>query len=439
MIKGKIKVKPPSPKMVKLLKEIHDVTCRPGLIIPKKTERVWVEDIDGNKYLDFVSGGFVTNVGRRHPAIVEACKKQLDEVMVGFTEARLRLIKKLAEITPGNFTKNMYFGFSGSASIDCAMQLIRWSTRRYYIIAFIGAYHGVTYGALSLTSIILKRNCYPLIPGIIHVPYAYCYRCPFKLKYPECRLQCVKYIEDHVFKTICPPKDVAGIVIEPIEGDAGWIVPPDDYLPEIRSLSEEYDIPLVVDEVQTGFGRTGKMFACEHWKIKPDVICLGKAMGSGIPISVCIAKRTLCESDGDEFSSTRPYGFTLGGNPLGSIAALTTIDTIEREDLTKNAARTGEHVLKRLDEMKQKYAIIGDIRGKGLLIGVEIVKNRETKEPGVKEVSKILQKAYENGLLLPSLGLYNSTIGICPPLVINREEVDRGLDILDEVMKMATA
>ena len=246
-----------------------------GLIILRRAEGVWIEDVDGNVFIDFVSGGYVANTGHRHPEIVKAAKRQLDKFVCGFSESRLKLADRLAGITPGHFKKDVFFGHSGSDSNDTAIELARWSTRRPYIIAFLGAYHGITLGALSMTSTLLQRKgCHPLVPGIITMPYPYCYRCPFRLEHPECELQCLRYIEDYAFKTFCPAQDVAGVNIELIQGDAGWIVPPNDYLPALKKMCEKYAIPFIAEEVQTGFGRTGKIFACEHWNIEPDIICI---------------------------------------------------------------------------------------------------------------------------------------------------------------------
>mgnify|MGYP001032597118 CR=1 FL=1 len=438
----KIVVKPPGPKTKAIIESISRSVEAPSLakyiasaeVIPAKNEGPWIEDPDGNVYIDFLSMHSVANVGRQHPKVIEACKQQLDRVLLGWfeeTAKHLALVRKLAQITPGNFPKQVFLGLSGSDANECSIKLVHWSTRRPYVVSFMGAYHGMTHAAQALTStnVRMRRGYHPLIPDVVTVPYPYCYRCPFKLERPECGLQCLKYIEDWVFQTFLPPDEVAAITIEPIQGDAGWIVPPDGYLQELKKLCEKNGIPFIAEEVQSGFGRSGKMFACEHWKIEPDIILLGKAMASGMPISACVAKTEIAQPSGrkDDFF----HGFSTSANSVCCAAALATIEVIEKERLVKRSAKVGEHILKRLNEMKEKHRIIGDVRGKGLMIGVELVKNKETKEPGTREAAKVCRIGYETGLAMIAMGIFDSVLRIHPPLVITEEQADKGLELLE--------
>ncbi|MDK2901882.1 MAG: 4-aminobutyrate aminotransferase [Thermosediminibacterales bacterium] len=440
---------PPGPEVKKLIEEVDYSIEVPTLIrdvlkteawIPKKSNGVWIEDLDGNVFLDFSSFHSVLNIGRSHPKVVEACKQALNGEMVGFLEGtrkHLKLLKKLVEITPGNFAKQVYLGMSGSDANEIAVRIARCSTGRPYVMSFLGGYHGQTQISMELTAAgpgligTGVRKTYPPIPGIIHVPYPYCYRCPFKQNYPECDLQCLKYIEDWIFQCYIPGDLVSAVVIEPIQGDAGNIVPPYGYLSGLKKLCEKYGILLIADEVQTGFGRTGKMFACEHWNIEPDVICLGKAMASGMPMSAVISRYEFPKI-GKKLALH--HVFTTMANPICCAAALETIKIIQEEHLVENAAKVGEYMIKRLNDMKKHYRIIGDVRGQGLQIGVEIIKDKNTKEIGAEEVKSICKKAYKNGLALIYYGIYGNVLRIHPPLILTKEQADIGLDIIEKAI-----
>lgn len=427
----KIVVKPPGPRVKALLEKAG---LPPTSIYPiiEEAEGIWIKDLDGNIYIDFISSRCVVNVGHRHPKIVETLKQQIDKLTHGINEYRFRLERELSRITPGDFKKRVSYSLTGSAANDAAVKLARWGTGRPYIIAFAGAYHGVTYGALSLSSYLprMRRGFGPLVPGIYTMPYPYCYRCPFGLEYPGCDLRCLHYIE-YAFKSYLPPDEVAAVSIEPIAGDAGWIVPPDGYLKGLREFCDEYGILLIAEEVQTGFGRTGKWFACEHWNVVPDIIILGKAMAGGIPLSAVVGRAELFERNGIHFS----HGHTFSGYPLGCAAALTNIQIIKEERLIENAERVGSHIMRRLDEMLEDHSIIGDVRGKGLLIGVEIVKDKGSKKPGIEEADAICRKAFERGLYIIRMGAYGTaTLRVAPPLIITKEQADIALNILEEAI-----
>jgi 4-aminobutyrate aminotransferase len=344
----------------------------------------------------------------------------------------LKLNKKISEITPGDFKKRIFYAQSGSTTNDFGIKTARWSTKRPYIVAFAGAYHGTTYGALSISSYRpeMVKGFNPNLPGIYHMPYPYCYRCPFKLEHPDCDLACLWYLEDYAFTSYLPPEEVAAVVFEPVAGDAGWHVPPDEWLPTLRKICDRHGILLIAEEVQTGFGRTGKWFAVENWGVEPDIILLGKAIACGVPNAACVVREDLCmkEETGESFWT----GGTFSGSPLSSVAALTNIDVIEEEKLVDNSSKMGAYIKGRLMEMMEDHRIMGNVRGVGLLIGVEIVKDKETKKPGVEEAEKICAEAFQKGLYLVNMGAFGTrALRVAPPLIINREQADSSLEILE--------
>jgi 4-aminobutyrate aminotransferase len=393
-----------------------------------------VTDVDGNKFLDFTCGAGVTNLGHCHPEVVAAIKAQVEKLMhfIGndfYYDAQAQLAKKLTEITPGSFDKKVFYTNSGAESVEAAIKVLRWSTQRKRFIAFMGAFHGRTMGALSLTgSKIVHRNRFmPLVPGVTHIPYAYCYRCPYHQTYPDCDIWCAKILDELYFNSFLPPEEVAGIFFECLQGEGGYIVPPKEFLPELAKIMKKYGILLVDDEVQAGFGRTGKMFACEHFGIEPDIISLAKGMGSGVPVGATIARAEL------DFGASGAHSNTYGGNLLSCASCLATIDVIERENLPVRVAKLGEVTLKRLNELYDKYELIGDVRGLGLMTATEFVKDRKSKTPAKAEVSKIVDEAFKRGLILLPCG--KSSIRYIPPLVITEEQLHRGFDILEEAIK----
>ncbi|MFQ6052748.1 MAG: aspartate aminotransferase family protein, partial [Candidatus Bathyarchaeia archaeon] len=315
---------------------------------------------------------------------------------------------------------------------DLAIKVARWSTRRPYIVAFAGAYHGVTYGALSISSYrhYLIRGFHPNLPGVYHMPYPYCYRCPFDQEHPDCGLACLRYMEEYAFRSYLPPEEVAAVVFEPVAGDAGWHVPPDDWLPTLREICDRHGIVLVAEEVQTGFGRTGRMFAVEHWGVVPDITILGKAISCGVPNAACVIRGDLAKREGT--GEPIRTGFTFSGSPLGCAAGLANIEVIMEEGLVENSAEMGAYVKRRLTEMMEDHRIIGDVRGRGLLIGVEIVKDRDTKEPGVEEADEIILRAFKRGLYTVNMGSFGTrAIRVAPPLIIDRDQADASLEILE--------
>jgi len=431
-------VAPPGPKARELVKRDEAlVSPSYGRFYPLVVESgkgCILRDVDGNEYIDFNSGLVCLNVGHTHSKVVRAIKNQADCFLHYsntdfYYKQVVDLAEKLSNITPGKGGKRVYFGNSGAEAVEAAVKLAKWHSRRQLFISFIGAFHGRTIGALSFTASkpYQREHFFPLMPGVTHVPYPYCYRCPFKLAYPDCHYWCVDFIEEYVLQKYMPPEDVAGIVVEPIQGEGGYVVPPPEYFQRLKKLAEKYGLLLIDDEVQAGIGRTGKWFAIEHWETEPDILCTAKALASGLPLSAVIAKGAIMDWMAGSHAST------FGGNPLSCAAANAVIDVINEESLLENATKQGAHILKRLEEFKGQSEIVGDVRGKGLMIGIEIVEDKETKKPAARKVSEIIMRSWKRGVTVISCGV--STIRIAPPLIITRDLVDSALDIILDVTK----
>jgi 4-aminobutyrate aminotransferase len=427
----------PGPEAKKVLekdqKYVSQSYTRVYPLVVKRAKGAVVEDVDSNQFLDFTSGIAVCNTGHCHPRVVEAIKLQAEQFihMSGtdfYYDAQSTLAQKLGEITPGPKEKRVFFGNSGAEAIEAALKLARYHTKRPRILAFLGAFHGRTMGALSLTAskVIHERGFSPLVPGITHIPYAYCYRCPYHLQYPTCEVACVEWIREDLFKRSIPPEEVAAIFVEPIQGEGGYIVPPPEFHQKLYDLAKEFGILFVVDEVQTGMGRTGKMMAIEHWGVVPDIISLAKGIASGMPLGATVSQTEVMDWVPGSHAST------FGGNPISCQAALATIGLLE-EGLVENAARIGESIFGTLMEFQKEHEIIGDVRGKGLMIGVELIKDRKTKKKAIEERNAVIQRCFEKGLLI--LGCGENTIRLVPPLIITQKEADTALSILEEVLK----
>ena len=434
----KIIVTPPGPKARELVKRDENVISPSYVrfypLVVESGRGCIVRDVDGNEYIDFNSGLVCLSVGHSHPKVVAAIKNQCDRFLhysnTDFFYAEVvNLAEKLAEITPGNFDKKVYFGNSGAEAVEAAVKLAKWHTRKHRFIAFTSAFHGRTIGALSFTASkpTQRRYFFPLMPGVTHVPYPYCYRCPFKLTYPDCHYWCIDFIDEFVLQKYVPPEEVAAIVFEPIQGEGGYVVPPPGYFQRLKKLADKYGILLIDDEVQAGMGRTGKWFAIEHWGVEPDILCSAKALASGLPLGATIAKSKIMDWVGGSHAST------FGGNPLSCVAANAVIDVTREERLLENATVQGAYIMKRLEELKQQTEIVGDVRGKGLMIGMEIVENKETKKPAPKKAAEIMKRSWKRGVAVITCGV--STIRIAPPLNITRELVDAALEIIGDVVK----
>jgi len=440
MKKPLIKTKLPGPKASALIDMDNDYVSpsytRSYPLVAKKARGLWLEDTDGNQFLDFTAGIAVCATGHCHPKVVDAIKKQADMLlhMSGtdfYYPSQIRLAEKLVSIAPGEKKKKVYFGNSGAEAVEAAFKLARWHTRRELNIAFFGAFHGRTMGALSLTAskAIQKKHYNPLVPGITHIPYAYCYRCPYHLSYPQCDVYCAYWIEDTLFRTTIPAEEVAAIIVEPIQGEGGYVSPPPEFHQTLYRIAKNYGILYVVDEVQSGMGRTGKMFAIEHFDVVPDMIALAKGIASGMPLGALIAMADIMDWEAGSHAST------FGGNPVSCRAALATIDLLEKE-LIANADVQGRRMEEGLRKMQEKHECIGDVRGKGLMLGAELVKDRESKKPAAKLRNAIIAKSFEKGLLL--LGCGANTVRFSPALTVSADEIDVCLSIFDDVIKALT-
>lgn len=428
----KIVAGPPGPRVAKLLTDSGLDPSSYSSPIVDEARGIYVRDPDGNVFVDLISGRCVANTGYNHPRVVEAVKAQADRSIHWQTEQAYTLIGRLEEML-GSGPKQVYWGQAGSLANDHAIKAVRRATGKPLILSFTGSYHGSSMGAISLSGYdpSMKRHYGPLLPGIVHVPYASCYRCPLKLEHPGCALACLGYIEDVAFKSYVPADEVAAVFVEPIQGDAGWHIPPPGWHQGLKRLCEKHGILHVADEVQTGFGRTGKWLGMDHWGVKPDVVLLGKAMGSGVPISACVLGRDLLESTDPEPIPIHAQSFSA--TPLGTAAAHATMDVIRDECLCENSEKMGAYVKRRLTELMDDHPSIGDVRGLGLLIGVEIVKDREKKTPDPEAANMICAEAFKQGVYTLNMGSYGGrAIRVAPPLIITEEQADTAIEILDE-------
>ena len=437
MRKPRITMKLPGPKGAELIARDHKVLSRSlpreYPLVAVKGEGLWVTDPDGNEFLDFTSGIAVCNTGHCHPQVIQAAKDQLDRLihMCGadfYSIPMVELAEKLVQITPGSGEKRVYFGNSGAEAVEAGLKLARYQSGRKGFIAFLGAFHGRTMGALTLTASKSnqKKAFSPFVPGVSHVPYAHCYRCAYNLQHPSCNLECVRYIEEVLFKQILVPEEIAAIVVEPIQGEGGYIVPPADFHQRLKQLAEKYGILYLVDEIQAGMGRTGKMYAIEHFGVEPDLLTTAKGIASGMPISALVAKA--------EVMNWGPgaHGSTYGGNPVASAAALASIQIIQ-QGLVENAAQMGQRLRSGLEEIQGEYECVGDVRGLGLMQAVELVKDRGKKEVNKTLRDNVLLRCFQKGLLLLSCG--ESTVRFCPPLLVDKEQITVALEIFSQVLK----
>lgn len=390
------------------------------------------EDVDGNLFLDFTNG-MVAGTGHCHPKVVQAIKDQAEKFLFFngpdfYYEVQSKIAEKLCLITPGDFPKKVFLSNSGAEANEAALKLSRSSTGRKQFVAFLGAFHGRTLGALALTAskVVQRESFFPMMPGVTHLPFAYCYRCAYKMKPDTCNFWCAQILEDVYFKSVLPPEEVAAVFMEPVQGEGGYVVPPAGFVQKIKKICEKYGILFVADEVQAGFGKTGEMFAIEHFGVVPDVINLGKAMASGLPMGATVFKAEL------DFPVQGRHSNTFGGNPISAVAALATIEAIEGENLLENTRRMGEVFKQGLLDLKKEFEEIGDVRGLGLMLAIELVKDRESKTPARELRDRIIENCYKKGLLLLPCG--TSAIRFTPAMVINREEVEKGLEVLREAI-----
>ena len=402
-------------------------------LVVARGARAIVEDVDGNRFLDFMGGIAVAATGHAHPKVVRAIQEAASRFLhiCGsdfYYDGFAALCERLARLAPGSSKKRVFLTNSGTEAVEGAIKLARQSTGRAALIAFTGAFHGRTMGGLSLTAskAAQRAGFAPFVPEVHHVPYGYRYRCDYCRREPACTMRCVTAIEDDLFVKKVDPQDVAAIFVEPIQGEGGYIVPPPGYLKALRELCDRHGILLVCDEVQTGIGRTGKMFACEYDGLEPDVLLVSKGLASGMPVGAIIAKESVMRWQ------PGTHGSTFGGNPVCCAAALATIDLVEHE-LLPGVTTMGERLFAGLRRLQERYPSIGDVRGRGLMIGVEFVEGRDTREPAPAIPHDLVERAFKKGLLL--LGAGRSTLRLAPPLVIDEYDVDTALRIIEECLR----
>ena len=406
--------------------------------VMKRGRGTRVEDVDGNEFLDFSAGIAVTSTGHAHPEVVAAIQAQAADFvhMSGtdfYYEGMTRLAERLSAIAPMRGPHRFYYGNSGAEAVECALKLARYHTGRQNIISFLGSFHGRTMGALSLTSSRpqQKRRFAPFVPGVTHVRYPYAYRgCSGGPQEQDAfALGCARYIEEKLFKTVLPPEEVAAIFVEPIQGEGGYVVAPTVFMEELRRICDRHGILLVVDEVQSGVGRTGKWWAVQHTGVEPDIVCCAKGIASGMPLGVCMARADIMDWVPGSHAST------FGGNPVAIAAALATLDVVEREGLA-NATAVGAQIKDRLTSWIRQYDLVGDVRGRGLMIGVEIVMDQPSRHPATALRDKIVDMAFQRGLLL--LGCGETSLRLSPSLLVSRIEASIAMDILEECVALCS-
>lgn len=399
-----------------------------------------ITDVDGREYIDFAAGIGVMAVGHAHPKVVEAVKDQAELYshtcfgLFGY-ESYVRLAQRLNETTPGSFPKRTFFMNSGAEAVENAVKIARYYTKRKAIIAFDDAFHGRTYMTLSLTSQVnpYKMGFGPFAPEVYRVPFAYCYRCPLGLTHPGCDCACAGLLEQAFDKQVAAD-DVAAVVVEPILGEGGFIVPPPEYMGKIKAICEQHGILLIADEIQTGIGRTGAWFAMEHWGVEPDIVTTAKALGGGFPISGITGRQEIMDS-----VHASGIGTTYGGNPTACRAGLAVFDVIESEGLLARAQVIGDRIASRLRELQKQYPVIGDVRGVGAMVGMELVEDPDTKKPAGDFANRLRRTLFDNGVVNIGAGTYHNVLRILVPLTIEDETLARGLDILDATMAQVTA
>lgn len=433
----KIITPPPGPKARAIVDRDREWTSHCYIkeypLVVARGQGCMVEDVDGNRYLDFMAGIAVASTGFTHPEVSRAVQEAAGRFLhiCGsdfYYESMAALCERLARLAPGPTRKRVFLTNSGTEATEAAIKLARYSTRRTAMVAFKGAFHGRSTGAVSLTSSKARQHAGfgPLLPDVHHVNYAYRYRCPWCANAESCNMSCVANIEQDLFARHVDPGDVAAIFVEPIQGEGGYVVPPAGFLTALRQLCDRHGILLVFDEIQSGVGRTGRMWACDHEGVEPDILLTAKGLGSGLPIGAMIARETIDRWQGGS------HGSTFGGNPVCCAAALATLDLVERE-LMANAAAMGDRLLRGAMALKDRHEVIGDVRGRGLMLGMEFVRDRTTRTPAPEVARTLVDDAFARGLLL--LGAGKSVLRIAPPLVIDGEDIDRGVAIIDQCLE----
>jgi 4-aminobutyrate aminotransferase len=431
----------PGPKARAIIERDHRaiMTSTKGApVVAESGEGVWITDVDGNRLLDFAAGVSVNNVGYSHPDVVRAVRDQVGRLshFAGtdfYYEVQVRLAERLARLVPGDFDKKVFFTNSGSESAEAALKIARWHRQRPIVLGLLGAFHGRTMGALTMTSSkpVQRARYAPFVGGGHHIPAPTCYHCPYQLEYPSCDLYCARILKELYFETSIPPDDVAAMIVEPVLGEGGYVVPPKGWHAAIKAILDEHGILFIDDEVQAGMGRTGRWFAIEHHGVVPDMVTMAKALGGGLPMGAVAFRADL------DFPVAGAHSNTFGGNLVASAAALATLDVLEKERLLDNARVQGAYLLERLRELQGKYDAIGDVRGLGLMTATEFVRDRRTKAPDVRLRDRVIEESVRRGLILLPCG--RSTIRYIPPLIVRREEIDEAIEILDAAIAAARA
>lgn len=430
----------PGPKSAELLKiRKNNVTDGVGMLAPvfvDRAEGAMVQDVDGNRFLDFVAGIGVLNIGHSHPEVVEAVQKQAERYFapnlnVFNYEEYPRLAEKLNEIIPIEGEKETILVNTGAEADENAVKIARRFTGRSEIICFAGAFHGRSYMTMAMTSKCrpYKTGFGPLPQGVNRFPFPYCYRCPHGLEQDSCGMHCLKMFEESYFLEYVDPEQVAAIIMEPVLGEGGFIAPPQEYMTGIRKLCDKYGILLIADEIQAGYGRTGKMFACEHWDVRPDIVVSAKSVAGGIPVACVTARKDIMQ-----IFKPGELGGTYCGNALATASALKVLEIMERDDFCAKGRHIGEVCMKRFQEMQKKYEIIGDVRGVGAMQAMEFVKDPVTKEPAKEECKAIINECMTHGLVVLGAGVRDNCIRFLLPLVITDEQMNAGLDILEKAI-----
>ena len=391
-----------------------------------------VQDVDGNVFLDFAAGIAVCSTGHCHPQVVEAIQKQAADLLhISGTDFyymhMVELAEKLSAVLPGDEPKRFYYGNSGTEAIEAALKLAKYHTKRDKVIAFYGAFHGRTMGSLSLTAskAVQRKGFGPMVPGVHHLPYSYCYRCAYGQTPDKCHVECATVLEREVFKKLVAPEDVAAIVVEPIQGEGGYVPADPRFLAELRRVSTKYGIMLVSDEVQSGMGRTGKWWGGDHSGLVPDILCVAKGIASGMPLGITVARASVMDWPPGAHAST------FGGNPVCIAAAIATFDLIKGQYL-ENARRMGDYILHRISDWPKRHRIVGDVRGFGLMLGIELVKDQATREQAKDYRDRVVHDAFEKGLLI--LGAGENSLRIAPPLLVDTEQADFALDTIESII-----
>lgn len=438
-----ITVPPPGPNARKIVEEDtkYLATSTKSLpVVGDYAKGAFVKDVDGNVFLDFSTGISVLNVGHIHPHVLEAVEKQLHRMwhFAGtdyYYKEQVDAARALDESAPGSFPKKTFFTNSGAESNEAAIKLAKATTKKQQFIAFIGGFHGRTEGALSLTAskAIQRKGFFPSMPGVEHAIFPNPFRNPFGIDGyedpDELENRVIDFIDNYMLKTFVHPDNLAGFVVEPIQGEGGYIVPPKNFHKKLRKLADENNAVVIMDEVQTGFGRTGKLYGSEHFGVEPEIISLAKSIASGIPMGAVVV------SEKYNFPEPSLHSNTFGGNPLASVACVATLEVIKNENLLENATKVGGHLKKRLQEFMEKHEQIGDVRGLGMMLAMDFVKDPKTKEPNSRLRDNFEKRAFENGLL--SLPTGNSAIRFIPPLNLTMEQADMGFEAIEKAFKLS--